>query len=475
MDNKKIISGIKWTSIQFAIDAIFRFSIRLILARLLFPEQFGLIGMASIFIAVASAASELGMGEALIQKENDDEAKVMYPTAFWAGLMWGVGLFLIMSLVVGPFAAYFYDEPILLKLVPALSIGILLRPLNLINNVILIRSMEFKAVAKILNISSFIAGILAITAAYFNFGVWALVVNSVVAVAISVPLFFSATNWIPKKEWNFQHFKTIFRFGAYSTSTRIFSTLTYNVDNLLIGKLLGASFLGSYTLAFSLTEQLRQVISSVLNKVMYPVFGKNQKNEEKLKNYFLKIINFNAIVIYPLMTFFLLFAEEIIIGFFGNQWEKAIVPLQILSIAMMVHLLVNSFASLLRGLGKPKLEMKIIMTLTIFILLPGLTFGIIYFGLNGAAYAILVNKIALAITGLIVLKKQISVQIYEVIKAIKGAVISVIVTVVVVLIFFHFTPINNVIYLAPLFIILYSLIIFQLEKNNLKNLLKILS
>ncbi len=97
----------------------------------------------------------------------------------------------------------------------------------------------------------------------------------------------------------------------------------------MIGKILGASFLGIYTLAFSLTEQLRQMISGILNKVMYPVFGKRQDDKEKLSSYFLKIVNFNAILIYPLMIFFILFADDIIIDFFGKRWELTIIPLKV--------------------------------------------------------------------------------------------------------------------------------------------------
>ena len=321
MDSKKIITGVKWASIQFAFDAVFRFSIRLILARLLLPDQFGLIGMCVVFIAVADAASELGIGEALIQKKEDALVEPMFSTAFWSGIVWGLALFLAMSLLVGPFAAYFYEEPLLVQLVPALSIGILLKPFTTMHMVILTRQMNFKKIANAYNTASLIAGVIAITAAYLNFGVWALVLNSVLATVFTLPFLLRATKWIPSLEWNRLYFKEIFGFGAYSSATRIFSTITYNFDNLIIGKMLGASFLGAYTLSFSLTENLRQMISNVLNKVMYPVFGKNQDDAFKLKNYFLKIINLNALVIYPLMAFFMMFARNIIFTLFGEKWK----------------------------------------------------------------------------------------------------------------------------------------------------------
>jgi O-antigen/teichoic acid export membrane protein len=237
----------------------------------------------------------------------------------------------------------------------------------------------------------------------------------------------------------------------------------------MIGKMLGSSLLGSYTLSFSLTEQIRQAISGVLNKVMYPVFGKNQEDKVKLKNYFLKIVNLNSIAIYPLMSFIFLFATEII-SFFGERWSDAIIPLKIMCIAMMMHLLVNSFTSLIRGLGKPALEMKIIMGLTIFVLIPSLYFGILNFGLTGAALAILLNKLALVIVGVYVLKNEINLSIKELIYSIKGAVASIILATTVFLLIKNFIY-DNVFFSMILFVVIYLITVFTLEKKNLNLLL----
>jgi O-antigen/teichoic acid export membrane protein len=425
--------------------------------------------MCTVFIAVAGAASELGMSAALIQKKENKTAEVMYSTAFWTGIFWGLGVFLVLGFGVGPFAASFYVEPQLLILIPILSLVILIKPFSLIHIVILTRKMDFKSLAKILNTSSLIAGFISISGAFFfDIGVWALVVNSVLSVGLSLPFLFLKTKWIPRFEWNKTYFKDIFGFGAYSSGTLIFSTLTYNIDNLMIGKLLGSSSLGAYTLSFSLTEQFRQAISGVLNKVMYPVFGKNQDDKERVKMYFLKIVNLNSIVIYPIMVFLLLFANEIIIGFFGEKWSDSIIPLKILSIAMMLHLLVNSFTSLIRGLGKPKLEMKIIIGLTTLVLIPGLYIGISNFGLIGVASAILLNKICLVVIGLIVLKREINLPIYSIYKAVANPILSVLISVLVIIITKGIN--NNVFLLMTLYIISYLLIIYKLEGKMIKNL-----
>ncbi|EON77503.1 putative lipopolysaccharide biosynthesis protein [Lunatimonas lonarensis] len=470
-ETRQIISGVKWTSIQFALNTLFKFGVKLLLAKLLLPDDFGLVGMTSIFIAIAEAASELGMGAALIQKSSDEEAVPLYSTAYWSGLVWGLGLYLIMALIVGPFAASFYEEPSLKVLLPVLSIGVLIKPLNLIHTVILTRKMDFKKLALINNLSALIAGVLGLSLAFLGFGIWSLVINNVLAILLSVPMLFYITKWKPLFEWNASYFREIFGFGAFSTGTVIFGTITYNVDNLLIGKFLGAKMLGSYTVAFALTEQLRMTISSILNKVMFPVFGKNQKNTELLGKYFLNILNINAIFIYPIMGFLFLFSEVLILGFFGEEWVDAIVPLKLLSVAVMVHLIVNSFAAIIRGIGKPELEMKIIVSLTLFILIPGLYFGISFFGLIGAGYAVVFNKIGLAIIGLYVLNREIKVRIDQVFYALKGTFISIGVAGIAVVLIFTYSNITYFISI-PLYFLIYFTLIFFLERKNIQSLLR---
>lgn len=474
MESRKIVQGIKWAGIQFALDTLFRFCVRLLLAKLLLPKFFGLVGMCVIFIALAGVASELGMGAALIQKKEDFEAEKLYSTAFWSGLVWGLILYIIMSFLIAPFTSYFYNEPQLKKLIPVLSLVIVLKPLIMIQTIILTRRMDFKNLAKISNIATITSGIIALLCAYYGLGVWALVINNILSIIITIPLFIFSVKWIPKIEWKKNFFLEIFGFGAYSTVTSVFSTLTYNIDNLMIGKMLGSSQLGSYTLSFSLTENLRQIISNVLNKVMYPVFGKNQDNKEKLKAFFTKIIRFNAILMYPIMAFIFMFSNDIIIGFFGKQWVSAIMPLKILSIAMMLHLLVNSFTSLIRGLGKPLLEMKIIIGITLFVLLPGLYIGISNFGLVGASYAILLNKIALVIIGLFVLKREIGLNFIDVFKAVKNAIIAVLVSVILILITIYVLKINYFFISVFIFMISYAICIYKLEGDNLSLMFKTL-
>lgn len=467
MTGNKIISSIKWSSIEFAISSFFNFIIKLVLAKLLIPSDFGIVGMAIVFIALAQAISELGLGAALIQKKNDSDVLPLYNTAFWSGIIWGFLIFLFMSVVVAPFAVYFFKENILIKLIPILSLPIILKPINLIHNVILTRSLNFKTIALINNFSSLIGGTISLVASLYGLGLWSLALFNVLPSFIAIIPYFIVTKWYPKLKWDLKYFKQFFHFGLYTTGTSIVSTISYNIDNLLIGKFINAQALGAYSLGFNLTEVLRQRVSSVLNKVMFPVFSFEQDDIEKLKSYFLSIIKFNAIVLYPLLTVLLLFAKDIV-GFFGNKWIDAIVPLQILSVAIMIHLLVNSFTSLLRALGKPRLELKILLIINIFILIPGLVIGIVLFELKGASIAILINKIVLTYVAIFYLKRFINISIMEIISSVRTALIGIAISGIIIksIQYFFDYHIFKSIYLI-VFIMIYAIIIYYFEKREI--------
>ncbi|MXV51313.1 oligosaccharide flippase family protein [Pedobacter sp. HMF7647] len=393
-DKKMVASGIFWNFIQLIVNQSFAFILKLILAKLLFPNQFGLVGMAAIFTGFVQILNDLGVGAALVQKKEETLRKEHFHTAFWTGIVWSVFLFIIMSLAIAPLAASFYKEPLLRNIIPVLSVGILISPVNLVHKAQLTKQMNFKKLAFIDNTSNIMAGSIALILAFWGAGVWALVFNTVATIFFAMPLYFRATGWKPAFIADKKAFREIFGFGIYTTGSNILNYLYNNLDYLLIGKLLGASSLGIYTLAFVLTDTFRSRLMAVINNVMYPIYGKNQRDYDSLKKYYLKVVQFNCIFIFPVMTYFIAEANNFIINIFGTKWHQTVAPLQILSLSVMFHILVSGNTALLRGLGRPGLEMKQ-QILKAAIFLPTLAVGIYFYGIIGAAYAILLNKIIL--------------------------------------------------------------------------------
>ncbi|PSR53985.1 lipopolysaccharide biosynthesis protein [Adhaeribacter arboris] len=420
----KVVTGVFWNVVQLLINRSFDFAIKLILARLLFPNQFGIVGMATVFTSFVQVFNDLGIGAALVQRKEEQLKEVHYHTSFWTGVIWSVAIYLIIFFAVAPLAAVFYKEPVLRSIIPVLSIGVLSSPINLVHNAQLTKQMNFKKLAFISNVSTIFSGTLALVLAYLGYGIWALVFNSVATFIVAMPLYFKATGWFPKFMWDKQAFQDIFGFGVYTTGTNLFNNLIQKIDYLLIGKLLSASALGTYTLAFVLTDTFRSQLMNIMNKVMYPVYGKKQDDSLSLKRYYLNVVKYNSIVIYPIMVFLVVLGEPFINNFFGTKWHDTILPLQILALSVMVHMMVNSHGSLIRGLGRPKLEMNMQLFKALFLYVPLISLGIYKFGIIGAAYAYLVNKALEVIIAQYFLKKLLNISFGELLSSLKAPLVA---------------------------------------------------
>jgi teichuronic acid exporter len=157
----KILTGVIWNSIQLLVNRSFSFLIKLVLAKILFPEQFGLVGMAAVFTSFIQVFNDLGFGAALVQRKDEELRDEHYHTSFWTGVIWSVILYFLIALFIAPLAAKFYNEPIMQEIIPVLSLGVLASPINLVHKAQLTKSLNFKKITYISNFSNiFFRGII---------------------------------------------------------------------------------------------------------------------------------------------------------------------------------------------------------------------------------------------------------------------------------------------------------------------------
>ena len=161
-----ILKGVFWNSLQVIINKSFSFVIKLVLAKILFPEEFGIVGMALVFTSFVEVFNDLGFGAALIQRNTEDLRAEHYHTAFWTGIGWSMIMYQLMIFVVSPFASRFYNEPLLLQIIPILSLSILSSPLILVHKAQLTKDLNFKKIARIENISAITSGIASLALAF---------------------------------------------------------------------------------------------------------------------------------------------------------------------------------------------------------------------------------------------------------------------------------------------------------------------
>ena len=392
VSSKKIASGVGWVAVSSLGNQGLRLLVKLVLARLLLPELFGLIGMAAVFTSFVRMISEFGMGAALIQKKEEELTEDHYVTAFWTNL--GVSLlgYAITALILSPVAVWFYDEPILGSLLPVIAISIILDALYIIPKAKLSRQLDFRPQAIISIISVVLAGGIAVYLAFNDWGVWSLAFNSIVVSVVSGILYFFHTRWLPSFSFSKSAFLSLFSFGGYVLVERIFYFLTNNIDYLLIGKLIGSKALGVYTLAFILTDAFRTKVMNIFNKVLFPAYSSMQGDTAVLKKYYLGVVHLNANILIPIMVVFIALARPIILIGFGEEWLGTVVPLRILSLSVIIHAISGTVSTVIKSTGRADLIVKINSLLTLLVTVPAIAVGSIWFGIAGAAWGVFTYK-----------------------------------------------------------------------------------
>lgn len=418
----KIISGTLWSSFNLLVSRGLQFVVKLILARLLLPEHFGIVGMAVVFTSVISVLGEMGLSAALIRSRDDEISATHFHTAFWASIAFNLLIYLIIALGLAPFAAWFYGEDILRLVLPVLGLSVVIMPFSLIPRIILTRSLNFKRLNLIQIIPTIISGAISITMALMGFGVWSIVVHGLAAAALTVPVYWLSVSWRPKPVFSKQALRQILGFGVYDTMQNTLVTLTKNIDYLIIGKIVGAAPLGYYTLAFTLTDTFRQQIMGILNKVMFPIYGKVQTDIPKVKKYYLSVVRLNTAVTAGVMMVLFLYAEPIIHIVFGERWLPAVFPIKMMAIAGVIHAIGGTSASVLKALGYFNIQLKITVYIVFFIMIPGFITGTHLFGINGAAVVVVLGKLAGRVFGQYYMKKHIGVTDSDIFNAVKPSI-----------------------------------------------------
>lgn len=421
--NRKVVSGLGWSGFQMVFDRILGTLVKLILARILFPEDFGIIGMAAVFIAIIQVFREVGMGAALIQKK-DDVSELEYNTAFWTTMIWSIVLYGLLFLFA-PLIADFYDQPILTDVVRVLGIGILIQPVNLIQQIRLNRNLDFKKLAFINNLANLLASSIAIISAFQGLGVWSLVIQSTGPLILRIPLFYYYGGWRPSLQFSQSAFKKILAFGIYTTGTDILIRIVSQADFLLVGKMLGAYELGIYSFAFLITSTLRTQFIVMIDKVMFPVYSKFQHDIDKLKKYYLNVVKMNTVIMMPLFSLIILYAADFV-GWLFPQWTESTVLIQIFTVGVIINSVANSFSSFLRGINKPHVELKIQLFRALFYLC-AICVGYYFLRLNGVAWGYAITSFAMTIVISVILSRKFGILFSEVWKTIQWPVITMII------------------------------------------------
>ena len=308
---------------------IVRFIISVVIARILSPKDYGLMGMAFVFTYLVAIFGNIGLGQALIQRKQITEEYIS--TAFWATFIISI-IFYALVYPLTPLVSDFYDEPAISLIIRVSAIGFIFGSVSSIQESLLTRDMAFRHLAITIIVSSLIASFTTLICAIAGMGVWSLVAGTLVMNVVRIPLLYHYNKWIPNFYFSWHHFKDLFSFGRNILGFGILSHIARNLDNLLIGKFLGPVALGYYDLSYQIMLRPILQVSTVIAKPLFPALSSVQENKKLVATTYCKVITYISLISFPMMFGLCVVAPEFIWGILGSKWAPAIPLVQILSI-----------------------------------------------------------------------------------------------------------------------------------------------
>jgi O-antigen/teichoic acid export membrane protein len=358
MDSLKnrTIRGLWWSFLETIGLQGVRFIIGIVLARLLFPEQFGLIGMLTIFMAVAQSFLDSGFGAALIQKRDATPTDVS--SIFYFNIAVGI-LAAVLLCLAAPWIAAFYSQPILTPLTRALSLTIVINSFGLVQTTILTKQINFKTLTKVSLIASGLSGIIGIAMAIRGFGVWSLAAQQISGSFFQVVIVWFLNDWRPKPVFSIKSLREMFGFGSRMMASGLLNQIFSNIYLLVVGKLYSATDLGFFTRAMSLQQLPSHTLSGMVGKVTFPVFSSIQDDPVRLKRGLKKALTTLVLVNFPVMIGLAVISRPLVLVLLTEKWVASVPYLQLLSLAGATYSLHLINLNLLQALGRSDLFLRL--------------------------------------------------------------------------------------------------------------------
>ena len=353
---QKAAKGILWSTVErFSVQGV-QFVIMIVMARLLTPYDYGIIGMLAIFIAVAQSLIDSGFSQALIRKQ--DRTDVDNNTVFYFNIVVSALLYLILY-VSAPFVADFYDTPQLCTVMRVVCLGIVFNSFAVVQRALLTIRIDFKTQAKAALTAAAISGIVGIVMAWHGLGVWSLVVQQLLNLGVNTGLLWLLSKWRPRLVYSWLSFHELFAFGSKLLASGLLDTVYRNIYPIVIGKLFSASSLGHYTRAHQFSEFPSSNVTGIIQRVTYPVLCEIQNDDVRLANIYRKFLKLSAFVIFPLMAGLAAVAEPFVNIMLGSQWGFCGQLLQVICFSMMWYPVHSINLNLLQVKGRSDLFLRL--------------------------------------------------------------------------------------------------------------------
>ncbi len=353
---QKTLSGLFWSLSERVGLRVVQFLPTILLARLLTPEQFGLVGMLALFIALAQTFLDSGFGAALIQKQGTtyaDECSIFYFNILVGGLA------ILALYFAAPLIAAFYQQPLLIPLTRWLSLDILLKSFSLIQTTLLTRALDFRTQIKANLFATLCAGVIGVAAAYYGLGVWSLVIQTLANTLLFTAALWRLSAWRPALRFSLASLRGMFSFSSRMLASGLLAVFFDNFYQMFIGKVFSAGPLGHYTRAASLRGVVIDATSNTLGRVMYPALASIQDDVERLKRGYRKTVVLSTFIHFPLMIGLAVIAQPLITLLFSARWADSVLFFQLMCVAGLLYPLSVINLDILKVKGRSDLFLRI--------------------------------------------------------------------------------------------------------------------
>ncbi len=387
---QKTKEGVAWNALFGVGRWILRFGASVILARLLFPSDFGVMGAVTVILNFTKRMSSFGFNLVLVQKKeiNDDHKDAV----FYFNLLLESLLALIIIALAAYLADFFHNQAVE-KILYVMSIIFILDALGSVPKALLQRKMKFKQFG-IVQLTNTVTGmIIPIGLAFLGFGVWSLVWGKILGSIFGVIIVFYYARWFPRLSFKFRALKEMFSFGFWVYANNLINYTQNNIDYFLIARLLGINALGYYERAFNLMNLPRLQIARIINSVLFSAYSKIQEQNEKIIRTLKRVQTSIAFVGYPIMIWLFFAAPSFITVLYGPKWTPTIAPLQIMCISGLINTLTMTFFPVI--LAKGLVAQRTVLQGTYLVILSVLIVAStkLGFGIVGVAWSVVIGSI----------------------------------------------------------------------------------
>ncbi len=374
-DRKLIINGVFFTATAKYSNIFISLIVTAILARILSPEEFGIVAIATVIIVFFNMLTEIGIGPAIVQNKelNKDDLSNIFSFTIWFGLI----LTIIFVLLAKPIAIY-YETPILEPISYYLSIAIFFNSSQIVPNALIYKDKDFKFIAIRSFSIQFFTGIIAVVSVFLGFGIYALLINPILS---SILLFIISYIKKPikfKLYFDIKALKKILSFSIYQFLFNLINYFSRNLDKLIIGKYLNNTMLGYYEKSYRLMMLPLQTITHVVSPVMHPIFSDYQNDFKKLSDSYLKIVKLLAYIGFPLSVLLFFTSKELVLLIFGMQWGKSIPSFEILSFSVGFQIILSTSGSIFQATNSTKI-MFFSGFISALLYITSILIGVVYF------------------------------------------------------------------------------------------------